>query len=110
MQEYEKIMQTAVTENYVWWSVSLQMNSMACHICGKSFATARTLKRHIDAHSGIYQYNNYCQYCQKGFNCPKDLKQHRPVHTNKNYFLCKLCHANYRYQTQLKLHIINEHQ
>lgn len=76
-----------------------------CHICGKEFAWAITLKRHMLIHTGIRQYQ--CNICNKAFTRSHHLKRHMTVHTGEKPYVCHICNKAYSRSDRLSSHMNN---
>ena len=76
-----------------------------CHICGKEFAWAITLKRHMLIHTGIRQYQ--CTICNKAFTRSHHLKRHMTVHTGEKPYVCHICNKAYSRSDRLSSHMNN---
>ncbi|XP_013409383.1 zinc finger and BTB domain-containing protein 17-like isoform X4 [Lingula anatina] len=62
--------------------------SFVCHLCGKSYPSANSLKKHEKHHiSGSY----FCQYCLKEFEFKCAAKAHEKTHAEANIYICKHC-------------------
>lgn len=76
-----------------------------CHICGKEFAWAITLKRHMLIHTGVRQYQ--CTICNKAFTRSHHLKRHMTVHTGEKPYVCHICNKAYSRSDRLSSHMNN---
>ena len=76
-----------------------------CHICGKEFAWAITLKRHMLIHTGVRQYQ--CNICNKAFTRSHHLKRHMTVHTGEKPYVCHICNKAYSRSDRLSSHMNN---
>ncbi|XP_013409384.1 zinc finger protein 287 [Lingula anatina] len=65
-----------------------EKKSYVCHLCGKSYPSANSLKKHEKCHiSGSY----FCQYCLKEFEFKCAAKAHEKTHAEANIYICKHC-------------------
>uniref|UniRef100_A0A8C7JUX7 Uncharacterized protein n=2 Tax=Oncorhynchus kisutch TaxID=8019 RepID=A0A8C7JUX7_ONCKI len=84
--------------------------SHICDHCGKSFITARSLKRHLQ-YLKRYRDNltgekpHVCSTCRKGFSEASSLKRHLRTHTGEKPYVCHHCGKNYNDSGNLQRHI-----
>ena len=83
----------------------VKAEAYVCHICGKEFAWAITLKRHMLIHTGIRQYQ--CNICNKAFTRSHHLKRHMTVHTGEKPYVCHICNKAYSRSDRLSSHMNN---
>ncbi|KAK2159716.1 hypothetical protein LSH36_147g01008 [Paralvinella palmiformis] len=81
---------------------------LECSVCCKSFSNRDSLKKHRNAHFGIYRYQ--CKFCDKGLFNPDDLISHESWHTGVMPFRCHICNASFRYKRVLRCHMLKAHQ
>ena len=86
-------------------AIDVKQEAYACHICGKEFAWAITLKRHMLIHTGIRQYQ--CTICNKAFTRSHHLKRHMTVHTGEKPYVCPVCQKAYSRSDRLSSHMNN---
>ena len=70
--------------------------------CPKKFTTERSLKLHLLAHEG--KFNFICNQCGKGFMRKGALNEHLAVHMGEKTFLCSNCGKQFRVLSSLKRH------
>ena len=95
-------------------------NRLVCSKCRKEFVTREGLKKHMQLHTGQFQY--FCDICRKGYNgnhayrvhmdrhqgvkyqcefCPKTFtslqmrEYHTSVHTGNYRFNCDVCNKGF---------------
>ncbi|KAK3923130.1 Zinc finger protein OZF [Frankliniella fusca] len=83
-------------------NVHTAQRSYTCHMCGKSFIQAQTLKVHMVLHSGEKPY--VCSYCGKGFAQSAPLKTHIRIHTGEKPFSCHACGDRFSTRSALNSH------
>ncbi|KAH1011923.1 hypothetical protein HUJ04_001192 [Dendroctonus ponderosae] len=81
----------------------LQVESLTCHFCQRTYKTAYKLQKHIEAHMGIFLAK--CQYCDKGFSSKADLTNHERVHTKEKPFICSTCGKGFVSGATLRIHM-----
>lgn len=54
--------------------------------------------------------NLQCRNCSYVANCASDLRRHQNVHSNARRFECHLCDKNYKYKSDLHVHVRSVHQ
>ena len=76
-----------------------------CKLCGKKFAQARSLNKHIHTvHEGLQDHK--CEPCGKSFSQPRNLKRHiHTVHEGHKDYKCKSCGKSFSRVQGLKKHI-----
>ena len=79
-----------------------------CSICGKTFATKETLRRHMYSHT---RTKLVCDKCGKEYTFQKELDVHRLTHGKKR-FICHVtgCDKSYAYKTDLDRHLAEHEQ
>lgn len=82
-------------------------NSHACHVCGKSFATASSLGAHFVCHSGERPFA--CERCKFRFSRLADLKKHERIHTGEKPYFCTLCGRRFNRTENLRRHLRKVH-
>ncbi|XP_012987775.3 zinc finger protein 883-like isoform X1 [Esox lucius] len=81
--------------------------SHICDHCGKSFTTARNLKRHLQylLRCQDTEKSHVCSKCGKGFPLPGSLKRHLRTHTGEKPYVCQHCGKDYNDSGNLQRHI-----
>jgi len=82
--------------------VHLKEKPYQCHLCGRQFGLADTLRRHMMAHDGEKPYQ--CTVCGSSFLSASILKTHSIIHTNNKQYKCKLCVASFSKKGGLNRH------
>jgi len=80
-----------------------------CKVCGKNFASATIVKRHI---STVHEQNKpfICDKCPKCFGLKVQLRKHREtIHENKTY-PCFQCDKEFKSKQTLTIHIKTVHE
>lgn len=60
-----------------------------CAQCGKSYINMKSLKRHVQVHTGEFPFN--CDQCNKGFHTQKQLKHHTDKQHYGIQYKCTVC-------------------
>ncbi|KAL1501033.1 hypothetical protein ABEB36_006438 [Hypothenemus hampei] len=81
----------------------IQIESLTCHFCQRTYKTPYKLQKHIEAHMGIFIAR--CKYCEKGFSSKADLATHERVHTKEKPFICNACGKGFVSGTTLRVHM-----
>ena len=68
---------------------SLNVKSIICDVCKKSFKCKSQLIVHKRIHSGQKPYN--CEVCDKSFSQKNSVKRHMLVHSGKKEIQCYVC-------------------
>ena len=84
-----------------------QVLPFLCDCCGKSFAQAGNLKKHLFTH--LPQTPYHCQHCNKYFTSASDLRRHMYTHTHKKAFKCTKCNYSFSQPAALKRHMSKQH-
>ena len=90
-----------------WQSHERAHSGVTCEICGKSFKQERSMKRHVEAHSGLKPY--ICQYCGRGFAQKSARESHERTHTGEKPFQCQICMAQFTQSGTLRIHEKKHH-
>lgn len=72
-------------------------------LCGKTYPTRLSLKRHIDV-THLKKKQISCSQCSKLFASQANLREHLNLHTGKRPFQCQICKRHFRQASQLSLH------
>ncbi|XP_051911938.1 zinc finger protein 771-like [Hippocampus zosterae] len=73
-----------------------------CSQCGKTYACASSLKRHVICHCIEKPYP--CSLCGRRFSQKGTLKIHMKTHTSEKSFACSVCNQIFFDKGQLKIH------
>jgi len=78
----------------------------ACYVCGKSFATFRSLKRHVRYTHDPPKKWYKCDKCEKQYRFPSCLKAHSLVHVSSDArpHVCSVCNQGFVYRASLLEH------
>merc|ERR1719427_2176787 len=77
------------------------VDGKTCGQCGKRFASASSLKLHLNVHKEDKPYK--CDVCEKGFSAPASLTNHKLLHTGET-FKCEYCDYSAVQKGNLKSH------
>jgi hypothetical protein len=100
-------------------STTVGKGNESCELCGKSFKTVYTLKKHVEnvhekkhnvnVSTGTKINNEICDLCRKSFKTKKDLTKHlKNVHNNQQIF-CQVCNNVYQSKYTLQSHMQKIH-
>ena len=67
----------------------LNVDSLNCEVCKKSYISKSQLKVHKRFHTGEGPYK--CEICDKNFTVKSKLTRHMLVHIGKKDFQCHVC-------------------
>ncbi|XP_050067102.1 zinc finger protein 184-like [Anopheles maculipalpis] len=95
MQGRESIAEANVAED------SAPAENYQCTQCGKTLASAESLKNHIKNHTRRY----VCTECNKCFGQKSDLTNHCRIHTDDRPYACKLCDKRFRTNSHVRDHM-----
>ncbi|XP_069680822.1 zinc finger protein 69-like isoform X5 [Periplaneta americana] len=73
-----------------------------CSICGKGLANGKTLKRHLNTHTGVKPHK--CNVCHREFSRKSSLDYHIRSHTGERPFRCEDCGCQFKGKKLLKQH------
>ncbi|XP_077316635.1 uncharacterized protein LOC143936139 [Lithobates pipiens] len=75
-----------------------------CHVCEKTFSSARELKLHVSTHTGVRPHK--CNNCDMAYRTASDLLRHiRSIHTLDKPFKCCYCDYSSVEANRMKIHI-----
>ena len=80
-----------------------RMRPNSCHICGKSYARASTLRTHMRTHNGEKPYQ--CSLCFKSFTQAANLSAHMRTHSGEKPFKCPLCDRRFSQSSSVTTHM-----
>merc|ERR1719186_2583000 len=83
------------------------VDGKTCGKCGKRFASAGSLKLHLNVHKENKRYK--CDVCEKGFSAPASLINHKSLHTGET-FKCEYCDYSAVQKGNLKNHRLKVHK
>merc|ERR1719186_261630 len=83
------------------------VHGKTCGQCGKRFASAGSLKLHLNVHKEDKPYK--CDVCEKGFSAPASLTNHKLLHTGET-FRCDYCDYSAVQKGNLKSHRLKVHK
>ena len=78
-----------------------------CKICGGTFKSRTSLKRHEEVHSQVK--NCICTVCGLGFTQLNNLNAHMRQHTQEKPYKCEYCEKAFTHNVSLKTHLKKEH-
>ena len=78
-------------------------SNFTCEHCGKICKTDETFKRHMILHLPNEDKPFKCSVCGKGFPTRTNLNIHSVVHNSINQYICEYCGKGYRDPRQLKV-------
>ena len=79
----------------------------SCERCGKCFAKATYMKRHMITHTGNKSHT--CKVCHKLFSFPAKLEVHMRTHTGEKPFECKFCSKKFTQTSARSGHVRRNH-
>ena len=80
----------------------------ACHICGRSYVQAWSLKTHLLSHEGSPEVHK-CSTCGKEFGSVSLVNRHMASHSGAKPHICFVCGSRFTQAWSLKTHIVNKH-
>lgn len=80
-----------------------RMRPNSCHICGKSYARASTLRTHMRTHNGEKPYQ--CSLCFKSFTQAANLTAHMRTHSGEKPFKCPMCDRRFSQSSSVTTHM-----
>lgn len=78
-----------------------------CDVCGKSYALASDLRRHLATHLEVRPFR--CADCGKGFTAKSTLLRHQLLHQPEKPFKCLFCSKGYIQKNHLNRHYQTVH-
>ncbi|KAH7976674.1 hypothetical protein HPB52_017910 [Rhipicephalus sanguineus] len=84
-------------------SIDVDAHPHKCPHCGKGFAEAYRLRKHIRTHPNERPFK--CSYCTKTFSERKYLTLHERRHTGDKPYLCQLCHMAFTCESTFSKHM-----
>ena len=75
--------------------IKAKHNLTPCTECGKMFSTGQLKKHIDSAHRSIWDRRHKCDICGKSFSDTKTLRDHMNVHTGAKPYECKVCHHRF---------------
>ena len=103
LEEYQPSPVTGLSPNSVKRSKQAKLRNNVCQICGKSYATTSTLKKHMLIHTGKKPYK--CEFCTKSFSDSSTLTKHKRIHTGEKPYHCKICKSAFSQSGNLHRHV-----
>lgn len=85
----------------------LEIKKYKCEVCNRTFGCPKTLKMHIQTHTGARPY--ICHHCGRGMSTPYALRQHIRLHTNEAPYKCEECGESFKQRVTMKLHYRRQH-
>ncbi|XP_055352604.1 zinc finger protein 628-like isoform X2 [Paramacrobiotus metropolitanus] len=73
-----------------------------CGICGKSYASKKSLKIHLRQHTGEKPYA--CHLCPKRFSQTNILRTHLDFHAGRRDWACNICQKRFTQLAHLRTH------
>ena len=94
---------TYMTDINLSFHVCNFMNSRCyvCNVCGKEFATIKTMRCHAAYHTGKYQ----CETCGNYFSAEAHRSVHMRKHTGEKPHICNICGKTFMYSNSLAYHL-----
>ena len=86
-------------------TTNLNMIISSCIHCIHSFETQLGLKRHENAHKGVFKY--ICDLCGKGFNYKTNFDNRQSVHSGLKPHSCDKCGRCFMRKADLNNHVLN---
>lgn len=83
-------------------AVHLKETPHTCHVCGKSFTRATSLKHHIEFHFPVKKVE--CQICGFKMMNSSKLKRHMKSHSGERNYECDLCGKKFLYSYNVTAH------
>lgn len=80
----------------------IQLKSLSCETCGKTFKKSKNLRVHGRIHTGEKPFT--CSTCGKSFNQVCSLRRHTRIHTGDRPYPCTKCNKSFKESSKLKLH------
>ncbi|EDW14998.1 zinc finger and BTB domain-containing protein 18 [Drosophila mojavensis] len=89
--------------------VSDTLKTFQCQLCPISFATEKTLSRHLSTHIKTLKNGTggalKCPVCQLQLSCASSLKRHMIIHTGLKPYKCEECELSFSQREVLKRHM-----
>ena len=85
--------------------------TFSCELCGKKYASNKSLKNHLKTHEVGYQgtKEHPCNICGKVFAKAIRLKEHEYTHTGEKPYECFECGSKFSRSNTLKNHMMKSH-
>ncbi|XP_074540566.1 uncharacterized protein LOC141801424 [Halichoeres trimaculatus] len=83
-----------------WLSGPLNLESLNCDQCNKSFTSEKSWRNHIELHK---RKPFWCPSCSKGFFDEQSLEKHLQGH-HPSLYTCDICNKSFRLHSQLVHH------
>ncbi|GAB0097565.1 hypothetical protein DMENIID0001_132170 [Sergentomyia squamirostris] len=84
-----------------------QGESLRCPRCRKSYASERTLRKHIENHPDSHT----CPICSKQFYHKQGVKVHMITHSQERPFECEICKLRYKSKSTVRTHMfVHQHE
>jgi len=101
----EPVLQEAEEAPFLENLTSQQTPTLKCDVCGKEFASHRSIKSHMRQHIGRVRVRCklVCELCGKQFNHRNNLAAQKPVCSGHFPLHCSTCGKGFALRTKLKV-------